>query len=292
MHTIDLAYVGRGPHEELVAYVADQQDYYAEEGVHVALRDGCAWDPERLRRGAVIGLGRTLLSRLVGGIPWVALNVNTQRPQFWFLARSGLNSLADLAGQRLALHPSHTGPGCFTRIILRKAGLDPDRDVHTVVRSPGDYSMDLRRLRDGTIDAAVVGDTMAPEAVAAENGWQVLAFAGDHFQIPTVGVAVDPTHTRPDDPAVQAVVRAHRRALQLIQNEPDTTQRCLQSFLSGHTPEEVRAHYEKFIAPHFSTDGQVDLAVGDAAITAVAAELGVPVTFAASDFFRTAHAAD
>ncbi|MCX5285590.1 ABC transporter substrate-binding protein [Streptomyces sp. NBC_00198] len=290
MHTIDLAYVGRGPHEELVAYVADQQDYYADEGVHVALRDGCVWDPERLRRGAVIGLGRTLLSRLVGGIPWVALNVNTQRPQFWFLARSGLNSLADLAGRRLALHPAHTGPGCIARIILREAGLDPDRDVRTVVRSPGNYGMDLRRLRDGTIDAAVVGDTMAPEAVAAENGWQVLAFAGDHFQIPTVGVAVDPTYIRPDDPAVQALVRAHRRALRLIQNEPDIAQRYLHGFLGGHTPEEARAHYEKFIAPHFSTDGRADLVVGDAAITAVAAELGVPATFTASDFFRTTQA--
>ncbi|MEU0782658.1 ABC transporter substrate-binding protein [Streptomyces sp. NPDC006173] len=291
MHTIDLAYVGRGPHEELVAYVADQQDHYADEGVHVALRDGSVWDPERLRRGAVIGLGRTLLSRLVGGIPWVALNVNTQRPQFWFLARSGLNSLADLAGRRLAVHPAHTGPGCFTRIILREAGLDPDRDVHTIVRSPGDYSMDLRRLRDGTIDAAVVGDTMAPEAVAAENGWQVLAFAGDHFQIPTVGVAVDPTYTRPDDPAVQALVRAHRRALRVIRNEPDITLRYLQTFLGGHTAAEARAHYEKFIAPHFSTDGQVDLTVGAAGITAVAAELGVPATFTAADFFRTTSAA-
>ena len=186
------------------------------------------------------------------------------------------------------MHPPHTGPGCFTRIFLRRAGLDPDRDVHTIVRSPGDYSMDLRRLRDGTIDAAVVGDALAPEAVAAENGWQVLAFAGDHFQIPTVGVAVDPTYTDPDDPAVQAVVRAHRRALQVIQNEPDTTVRYIQTFLSGHTAEEARAHYEKFIAPYFSADGQADLAVGATAITAVAADLGVPAPFTAADFYRTA----
>ncbi|MFI8186192.1 hypothetical protein OG539_40905 [Actinacidiphila glaucinigra] len=41
MHTIDLAYVGRGLHEEPEAYISDQEGYYAEEGVHVALRDGC-----------------------------------------------------------------------------------------------------------------------------------------------------------------------------------------------------------------------------------------------------------
>ncbi|MEV4293316.1 hypothetical protein [Microbispora rosea] len=52
MCTIDLAYVGRGLHEELVTYIADQQGYYVDEGVHVALRDGCSWDEERLRHGA------------------------------------------------------------------------------------------------------------------------------------------------------------------------------------------------------------------------------------------------
>jgi hypothetical protein len=49
MHTIDLADVGRGIHEELIAYVADQQGYYTDEGVHVAIRDGVGWDTERLR---------------------------------------------------------------------------------------------------------------------------------------------------------------------------------------------------------------------------------------------------
>ena len=40
MHTIDLAYAGRGIHEELVAYVADQEGYYEDEGVHVAIAMG------------------------------------------------------------------------------------------------------------------------------------------------------------------------------------------------------------------------------------------------------------
>ncbi|MER5823689.1 ABC transporter substrate-binding protein [Streptomyces mirabilis] len=288
MHTIDLAYVGRGLHEELVAHIADQQDYYADEGVHVALRDGCSWDEERLRRGATIGLGRALLSRLTDSTPWVALQVNTTRPLFWFLARPGLTSLADLAGRRLAVHAPHTAPGCFTRIVLRRAGLDPDRDILTVVRPPGDYGMDLRRLHDGSIDAALVGSTMAPEAIAAEHGWQVLGWVGDHFRIPTVGLAVDPTYTDPDDPAVQAVLRAHRRALRVIHDEPDTTVRHMRTFLGRHTQDEVRAHYETFIAPYFTTDGQADPTVGADAITAVATELGVPATVTAADFYRTA----
>ncbi|MFF4116625.1 ABC transporter substrate-binding protein [Streptomyces sp. NPDC001714] len=291
MHTIDLAYVGRGLHEELAAYIADQQDYYADEGVHVALRDGCTWDDERLRHCATIGLGRALLARLTDGTPWVALSVNTQRPLFWFLARPGLTSMSDLAGRRLAVHAPHTPPGAFARIVLRRAGLDPDRDVRTVVRSPGDYAMDLRHLNDGSVDAAYVGSTMAPEAVAAEHGWHVLAWVGDHFRIPTVGVAVDPTFISPDAPAVQAVVRAHRRALQVIHDDPDTTVRHMRTFLGGQTAQEARAHYDTFIAPYFTTDGQADLTVGDEAITAVAAELGVPAGVTAAEFYRTGTAA-
>jgi ABC-type nitrate/sulfonate/bicarbonate transport system substrate-binding protein len=146
--------------------------------------------------------------------------------------------------------------------------------------------MDLRQLHDGRIDAAFVGSTMAPEAIAAEHGWRVLAWVGDHFRIPTVGVAVDPTHIRPDDPAVTAVVRAHRRALHVIHHDPDTTVRYLRTFLGRHTAAEARAHYDTFIAPYFTTDGRADLAVGDTAIAAIATELGVPATVTAAEFYR------
>ncbi|MGW0203140.1 hypothetical protein [Nonomuraea sp. NPDC003201] len=88
---------------------------------------------------------------------------------------------------------------------------------------------------------------------------------GPHEELPTVGVAVgvavDPTHIPPDDPAVQAVVRAHRRALRVIHDDPDTAVRHIRTFLGRHTADEARAHYETFIAPYFTTEGQADLAV-------------------------------
>jgi hypothetical protein len=214
MHTIDLTYVGRGIHEELIAYVADPEGYFEDEGVHVALRDGTRWGTDR--GGATIGLGRALLSRLTDGIQWNVLAVNTHRPLFWFLGCGEVKSMDDLRGRRLAIHEAHTAPGCFARIVLRKHGLDPDRDLECVVRAPGDYQMDLRRLRNGVLDAAYVGSTLAPEQIADEEGFSVLSWVGDHFQIPTMGIAVDPAHTPLDDPALQALVRANQRALQTI----------------------------------------------------------------------------
>jgi ABC-type nitrate/sulfonate/bicarbonate transport system substrate-binding protein len=284
MHIIDLAFVGRGIHEELIAYVADQEGYYEAEDVHVAVRDGVHWKTERLRRGATIGLGRTLLSRLTDGIGWQVLSVNTHRPLFWFLGGPDVTSMTDLRGRRLAVHAAHTAPGCFARIVMRKHGLDPDRDVQCVVRDPGDYQMDLRRLRDGSIDAAYVGSTLSPEQVASEEGFHVLAWVGDHFQIPTVGVVVDPEHVPLDSPALQALVRANNRALRTIGDQPDLAVDYIGSFLNRLTRDEARQYYEHYIRPHYTPGGEVDLDTAQQAIDAVAAELGV-AAIPASDVY-------
>jgi ABC-type nitrate/sulfonate/bicarbonate transport system substrate-binding protein len=287
MYTIDLAYAGRGIHEELVAYVADQEGYYEDEGVHVAIRDGISWKTERLRRGATIGLGRSLLARLTDGIGWKVLSVNTHRPLFWFLGRGDVKSMADLRGRRLAIHAAHTAPGCFARIVLRRHGLDPDRDLKCVARAPGDYQMDLRRLRDGSIDAAYVGSTLSPEQVAAEEGFHLLAWVGDDFQIPTVGIAVDPEHIPLDSPTVRALVRANQRALRTIAEQPDRAVDYIALFLDRLTREEAQRYYEHYIGPYFNPDGQVDLNIARQAIDAVAAELGVaPV--AADEIYQPA----
>jgi ABC-type nitrate/sulfonate/bicarbonate transport system substrate-binding protein len=183
--------------------------------------------------------------------------------------------MADLRGRRLAVHAPDSPPGCFARIVLRKHGLDPDHDVHCVVRHPGDYQMDLRHLRDGSIDAAYVGSTIGPEQVAEEEGFHVLAWVGDHFQIPTVGIAVDPTHNAIDSPAVQALVRANQRALRTMADQPELAIDYLASFLDRMTHQEVQRYYERYIRPYYTSDGRVDLDVAKSAIDAVAAELGV-----------------
>jgi ABC-type nitrate/sulfonate/bicarbonate transport system substrate-binding protein len=275
MHTIDLAYAGHGIHEELVAYVADQEGYYEDENVHVAIRDGVHWPIDRLRRGATIGLGRSLLSRLTDDVGWKVLTVNTHRPLFWFLGNAEVTSMAELRGRRLAVHAAHTAPGCFARIVLRKHGLDPDRDLTCVPRDPGDYQMDLRRLRDGSVDAAYVGSTLSPEQVAGEEGFHVLAWVGDHFQIPTVGVAVDPAHVPLDSPALRALVRANARALRTLAEQPKVAVDYVSAFLNRVTDEEAKQFHQRYVGPYFSADGHVDLDVARQAVAAVAAELGV-----------------
>ena len=286
MHIIDLTYVGLGVHEELVAYVADQQNYYKQEGVHVALRDGRAWDGERVRQAATIGLGRAVLSRVIDGIPWTVLCVSTDRPLFWLIARDAYASAGDLKGRRIGIHPPKTAPGCFSRIVLSRLGLDPDQDVQSVVMTPGDYSRHVRLLAEGSLDAAFVGSTLSPEVTAQENGLRLLAFVGDYFRIPTVGVAVDPTHVAPDDPAVLALVRATRRALHAIHDDPDLAARYVNALIPGLSETQARQFCNRYVAPYFSADGRHDPSAAQA-VSRVAEELGVSTVPDAAGIYCT-----
>ena len=110
---------------------------------------------------------------------------------------------------------------------------------------------------------------------------------GDHFQIPTVGVAVDPAHIPLDSPALHALVRANRRALQTIATQPSLAVHSLASFLNRLTPDEVQQHYERYVAQYFTPDGRADLNIAQQAIDAVAAELGV-TPLAADEIYQPA----
>jgi NitT/TauT family transport system substrate-binding protein len=287
VYTIDLTLVALGIHEGLVAYVADQQDHYAEEGVHVALRDGRAWGMGRVRRAATVGLGRAVVSTVTDGVPWVVLCVNTQHPLFWLLASERYTTVEELRGCRIGMHEPRTAPGCFARAALRKHGLDPDRDVQCVVMAPGDYSHHLRGLAAGTLDAAFVGSTVAPEVAARDYRLRLVAFMGDDLQIPTVGIAVDPTYISADDPAVLALVRAHRRALRTIRDEADLATRYINALLPHLTFAQARHHYERYVAPYFSADGRHDPAVAARALSVVAKELAAPTVPDAAKIYRT-----
>lgn len=147
--------------------------------------------------------------------------------------------------------------------------------------------MDLRRLRDGSIDAAYVGSTMGSEQVAAEEGFHVLAWVGDHFAIPTVGIAVDTTRNPVDSPAVQGLVRANQRALKTMADNPDLAVKYIASFLNRMTKQEVQRYYDRYIHPYYTSDGRVALDVGERGVDAVATELGV-ASLSADAFYAAA----
>jgi NitT/TauT family transport system substrate-binding protein len=275
MRELDFAYVGLGVHEEVVYSVAAELGYYADEGVDVAIRDGLRWDDERLRQAAVVGLGRTLLIRLQAGTPWTMLCVNTERPLFWLMARAEFADVSELRGRRVAMHPALVAPGTFARIILRGRGLDPDVDIEAVPMFPGDYSEHIRQLKSGELEAAVIGSTWSPQQLEAEEGLRLLLFFGDELQIPTTGVAVDPSVVALDDPRVEGLVRANLRALATMLADPALGAEHVGRLLPAADDATARDFYDRYVGAHFKADGQPEPEVVAKALALVAEELRI-----------------
>ena len=103
----------------------------------------------------------------------------------------------------------------------------------------------------------------------------MLSWVGDHFQIPTVGIALDTARIPLDDPALRALARANRRALVTIAEQLRLAVDYIAAFLGRLTREEAQQYHERYIRPYFTSDGRVDLAVAQRAVDAVATALGV-----------------
>ena len=80
-------------------------------------------------------------------------------------------------------------------------------------------------------------------------------------------------------------MRANERALRTIAEQPALAVDYLASFLQRLTRDEVERHYERYVAPYFTPDGQADVKIAQQAIDAVAAELGV-ASLAADEIYQ------
>jgi hypothetical protein len=85
-------------------------------------------------------------------------------------------------------------------------------------------------------------------------------------------------------------VRANRRALRTIRDEPDLAARYVNALIPSLTEAEARRHYERYVAPHFTADGRHDPSVAAQGVSSVAEELGVSAVPDAADIYRTAPA--
>jgi hypothetical protein len=88
--------------------------------------------------------------------------------------------------------------------------------------------------------------------------------------------------------ALQALVRANQRALRTIAEQPGVAVGHMKALLPRLTRGEAQQHYDRYIAPYFSADGQVDLGIAQRGIDAVAGELGVASVKAAEVYATSA----
>ena len=140
-------------------------------------------------------------------IPLKVVLINTFKPAFWIYARENLSPL-QLKGKKLAISSFGGLSHALAKLALRKAGLNPERDV--VMVAAGTTDMRFAALQSTAVDAAVLN---APGKFKARKaGLKEVFFLGEQ---------------------VYALSGGGATTVKLIQTRPDTVQRFVTGALKG-----------------------------------------------------------
>jgi NitT/TauT family transport system substrate-binding protein len=126
------------------------------------------------------------------------------------IAQPEYKSLKDLRGKTLGISSFGATPDIGARLMLKQAGLDPDRDIK--VLALGSDAARLTALKQRVVDVVVISP---PADVQMEKqGYKILVRAYELFSFPYLGLG---THTRkikekPEEirRALKATIRANR----------------------------------------------------------------------------------
>jgi NitT/TauT family transport system substrate-binding protein len=126
------------------------------------------------------------------------------------IAQPEYKALKDLKGKTLGISSFGATPDVGARLMLKQAGLDPEKDIK--VLALGSDAARLTALKQRVVDVVVISPPA--DAQMEKQGYKILARAYELFNFPYLGLG---THTRkikekPEEirKAIKATIRANR----------------------------------------------------------------------------------
>lgn len=190
-------------------FIAQERGFFREEGLDpqlVQVRATAAI--AALVSGEVQALGSigSAIRAIPRGAPIKVLAVSLRRPIFWLVGRPEIRSFADVRGKVMGTTTIGGSQHAAGMRMLRRAGLNPDKDVTVVVG--GDVPTQLMGLVNGSIQ---IGILSPPTVIVARDKYRmnILASAMEEFTSLQNGLAVPEKNAR--DPLAKKILRARAK---------------------------------------------------------------------------------
>ncbi len=205
-------------------WAAEQKGFFKEEGlndVKVLVFQGNAPTVQALSGGTIdlcvaslIGLVNTITSGQKFKAFWAGYNMS----DFAWYALPKYKSIAETKGGRYAVSRFGSLTDFLTRYALRKAGLDPEKDV-TILQLGGQAQF-LAAMSSGQVDVAIL--SLPNVYIAAEKGFVRLMSQKDLSRdYPTHVVYSKEEFTSKNPNTIKAYLRATTKAMGWIKANPD-----------------------------------------------------------------------
>ena len=235
-------------------YVAKERGFFRDEGLDV--------DIVQIRGNVAIaaalsgqvqatnGVGTVIRALERSEIPLKVLTVSLKRNLFWLVSRKEITSIAQLKNKKLGTTTFGGSQHTAATRLIRKAGLDPDKDITVVVG--GDVPAQLQSLVSGVIDAAALSP---PTVILARDKYHMNVLGSaveDLFNLQN-GTAVTDKLLRENKPLLRRILRARAKANRyFLENERGTSE-VLAKF--QNVDFEVARESYRLAKPAFTVDG-------------------------------------
>jgi len=264
-------------------FIAQERGFFREEGLDPLLIQVRATAAiAALVSGEVHALGSigSAIRAIPRGAPIKVLAVSLRRPVFWLVSRPELKTFADLKGKVLGTTTLGGSQHTAGIRLLRKAGLNPDKDLTVVLG--GDVPTQLQALVNGSIQVAILSP---PTVIVARDKYKmnILASAIDEFASIQNGLGVLEKNIKEQRDVIKRILRARAKGNRYFHQNERGTSEVLAKYLNVDLPtalETYRISRGAFTTNGMATDDEVtEYLRADAQI------LGLATPIAASKVF-------
>lgn len=240
-------------------FVAQERGFFREEGLEPQLVQVPANAAiAALVSGDAHALGSvgSVIRAIPRGAPVKVLAISLRRPLFWLVTRPELKSFSDLKGKVMGTTTIGGSQHTAGIRMLRKAGLNPEKDVTTVLG--GDVPTQLKGLVNGSIQ---IGILSPPALIVARDKYKmnVLASAMDEFSSLQNGLGVLEKNVR--DPLVKRIIRARAKGNRYFHQNEKGTAEVLAKYLNvdmNTALETYRISRTAFTTTGIPTDAEIE----------------------------------
>ncbi|MBI4523413.1 MAG: ABC transporter substrate-binding protein [Deltaproteobacteria bacterium] len=218
-------------------FIAQDLGFFREEGLEpavVQIRGNVAISAALTGQVHVINnVGTVIRAVERGDVPFRVMAVSLKRNLFWLVARPEFGSIRELKGKVLGTTTFGGSQHMAAARLVRKAGLDPDKDLTVVVA--GDVPAQLQSLVSGAIQVAALSP---PTVILAREKFKmrILGSTVDEYANLQNGIAVTETLLRERRDLVRRILRARTKAARYLWENERGASEVLAKYLNVELP--------------------------------------------------------
>jgi NitT/TauT family transport system substrate-binding protein len=153
------------------------------------------------------------------GLGTRAIFSTASRQMFSLVVQPGIQSVNDLKGKMVGIPSIGSLGHKITVRVLRKLGIDPDKDVRML--AVGGDANRSQQLRAKQIDATMINPPLS--IMMRKEGFNLLLQAGDYVDVPLTGVGTTTKKIKENPEEVKKLLRALYEGLRFVRtNRKDT----------------------------------------------------------------------